>query len=380
MKNKIKIVFIVDSLGRGGAQRQMVELARTIDRNLFEPLVLIYFDIQQLRKDLDDAKIPIFLIKKKSKYDLLFLFKLISFLQQHNPDVVLSYLNTANFWARISGWMAGVKVIISSERSGDVGESKIRILLEMLLQKVTTLTVSNSEYVRNVLVEKVGVDPRKLRVVFNGVDINRLNDVNNARISDLRLKVGLDESHYIIALVGRIAPEKNHKCLIRAMSRLVPLDAKVKVLFFGNEHDLDLKKELIGEILRYDLGEHFIFCGPQEDMAAVYAMSDVVVLPSLWESFPNVVVEAMATGTPVVVSDVSDNSKIISDGKSGYIFRRDDDVALAECLVKLMNLNPDEVALIADSARNSVSKNYSLNVMTESFQKLIISKYFDLSE
>lgn len=372
MMRKMKILFFIDSLGRGGAQRQMVELARNLDRERFEPVVLIYFDIQQLRKDLDDAGVPVFLIEKKSKFDPIFLIRLVCFFREEKPDILQSYLNTANVWARLAGWLAGIRVIVTSERSGNVGESLIRVFLERFLRRVTTLTISNSEFVKDILVNKIGIAPEQVKVVFNGVDIARFNNASETSISKLKSQFNINDNCFVLTLVGRIAPEKNHQCLIKAMSLLYPIRTKTKVLFVGNEHDIDLKKELISEITTKNLDDIFIFCGPQENMAAVYAISDVVVLPSLWESFPNVIVEAMAAGKPVIASDISDNSKIIKHADTGFIFPNDDAVKLANYIKKIMVDDKENINKMGLAGHAHVCSNFSIEKMTNAFQNLYL--------
>src|SRR3954465_3652840 len=95
---RTRVLLLIDSLVRGGAQRQLVELALNLDARRFEPTVLIYFDLQQLRAELDAARIPVVLIEKKGKLDIAFLIKLTGFLRKHRPDVIHAYLNTPNFW------------------------------------------------------------------------------------------------------------------------------------------------------------------------------------------------------------------------------------------------------------------------------------------
>jgi len=372
-----KIFFLIDSLVMGGAQRQLVELAINLDRTLFAPAVVIYFDIQQLRSDLEEAGIPVYLIEKKSKFDVCFLFRLIRFLKIEKPDILQSYLNTANFWARIAGWFAGVRHVIISERSGDVGASrsfaKTRIMLEKMLQYFCSRTVCNSEYVKSRLIHCAGVNPKKIHVIYNGVDVRKFNNSTPGQIEELRATYGITTSDFVIALVGRIAAEKNHACLIRAISKLGELGKNVRVLFVGNELDIELKNSLRNEIAINNLEKQIIFAGAHTNMAAIYAVTNVVVLPSIWESFPNVILEAMAAGRPVVASDISDNRFVVQHRITGYLFENGNSEQLATCLRKLICMDAQQLRVMGETGKALARYKYSNDIMVGKFKDIYVT-------
>ncbi len=366
-------MLLIDSLVRGGAQRQLVELALNLDRVRFDPTVLIYFDLQQFRAELDAARIPVVLIKKKSKFDVAFLIRLTRFLRKHRPDVIQAYLNTPNFWARLAGRLAGIRFILTSERSGDVGHSFVRVVLERVLQHFSHLIIANSESVKSVLLQQIGVPPDKIRVIYNGVDVPKFSTAADSELERLRCRFALGDQDFVVTLPGRLAAEKNHMCLVKAVECLGSVRDRIKVLFVGNELDQALKQRLIAAIRHRSLSDHFIFAGRQDNMAAIYALSDVVVLPSLWESFPNVLLEAMAASRPVIASNISDNRKIIEHGVNGFLFASNDERELANCLDALVNSSRERLARMGEAGLVIAQSRYSIEEMVHSYQTIYSS-------
>lgn len=370
MSKKIKVVLFIDSLVRGGAQRQLVELALNLDRDRFVPTVLIYHDIQQFRPDLDAAGIPVVLISKQGKFDLLFLIRLVMYFRASHPDIVHSYLNTPNFWARMAGKLAGVRYLITSERNIDIHHSSKRVALEKFLARASARVVANAEAIRELLVRKVDMPPEKIEVIYNGVDIAKFTCCNTDRVLALRQDWGILPADFVMVLPGRIVPQKNHKCLIRAIDAMHADKSNLKVVFVGNENDQTLKQELQQLIAELHLTSNFIFAGKQDDMAAVYAAADVIVLPSLWEGFPNVVLEAMAAGKPVIASDIADNRRIVQDGITGYLFPSDSHTELAHCLEKIIDSGDLSRCEMGVAGMELVRSDYSMDKMVKTTQSL----------
>jgi glycosyltransferase involved in cell wall biosynthesis len=365
-----RVLLFIDSLVRGGAQRQLVELALHLDVVRFEPTVLIYCNIQQLRSELDGARIPVVLIEKNRKLDLSFLVRLTSFLRASKPDVIHSYLNTSNLWARIAGKLAGIEFIITSERAGDTGSSSVRTALERILQHTSRFIVANSESAKADYTGKVCVNPERVCVIYNGVDVRKFSPPDGEQLAAHRRSFRLAEDQFVVTLPGRLTVQKNHLCLVKAVAALGHRKDKIRVLFVGNEIDARLKQRVIAEIEARSLDAKFIFGGVQNDMATIYALSNAIVLPSLWESFPNVLLEAMAAGKPVIASDIADNRRIVQHGINGYLFARNDEKELAKHLGDLIDKDRQSLERMGQAGRTLVLEQYSIEKMVQSYEKI----------
>jgi glycosyltransferase involved in cell wall biosynthesis len=361
-----KVILFIDSLVRGGAQRQLVELALNLNRADFDPTVVVYHDLPQLKGDLDAAGVRNLLIPKRGKADLGFLLRLTRFLRRERPDIVHAYLSTPSFWARIAGRLAGIPKIITSERNIDIEHSPMRFWFEKRLQRLSSRIIVNAEAIRHILVERVGIPGDKVVVIYNGVDTEKFGSASSERVEQVRSNLGLTQGNLVLILPGRLAPQKNHLCLIKAVALLPLIPDSLKIVFVGNELDLPLKAKLVESIKRLGLDRHFVFAGPQDDMPAMYAASDAVVLPSLWEGFPNVLLEAMAARRPVVASDIADNGRLVRNDENGYLFPTDDEHALARAIATLIALCPDARAGLGQAGRELVESSYSMARMVKS--------------
>lgn len=369
-KNKIRVCFFIDSLVKGGAQRQLLELATNLSRIRFEVYILIYHNINQFSEDLSRSGIPVVLIEKRKKFDLFFLWKLYRFFLFDQPDIVQSYLNTANFWARIAGKFAGVPRIITSERNIDIQYSRLRMLIEKLIHPLSDLIVVNAQSIKDLLINRLYISKSKVKVIYNGVNLFRFQNVSSDAILSFRNRYNLNNNDFVVVLPGRIQVQKNHDCLIRAIIELKSLSRGWKIVFVGNENDTQLKVKLLNLIKYFKLEQQFIFAGMQNDMAVVYAVADVVVLPSLWEGFPNVLLEAMSAGRVVVASNISDNAQIISHGVNGFLFDSNDYVELSSFLFQLFRMSAYERHEMGDLGRIVVSEKYSLEKFIKSYESI----------
>jgi glycosyltransferase involved in cell wall biosynthesis len=188
--------------------------------------------------------------------------------------------------------------------------------------------------------------------------------------------LGLDADDLNIALVGRVHPQKNHALLVAALRiikerSLLPADRPVVCHCVGEVTVPALYEELQRQIVAADLTRNFRFHGVVQDIRPVYDATDLVVLPSLYEGCPNVVLEAMCRGRMVVASDVCDNARIIDDGVDGVLFASDDAEALARCLVLAAQMDPDRRREMTARARRKIVTDFSAARMVDGYEKLI---------
>jgi len=238
-----KILLFIDSLVGGGAQRQIVTLARCLHDSGYDVSVLTYRNEEQLRYLLDEKNIEHHVIEKKSKLDLLFIFRLYRYFKVIDPDCVISYLNTPNLWGRLAGRMAGIKKIITSERNLDIDKSRVRIVIENLIFRLSSCIVVNANAIKSLLIEK-GIPADKIQVIYNGLDLQYFKPVPLSEAEHFRASYGVLKADRLFLLPGRIMAQKNHLSLIRAVLTRVDVFKSAKLIFVGNEFDKKIKKDL----------------------------------------------------------------------------------------------------------------------------------------
>lgn len=376
MKQK-KIIFLIDSLTSGGAQRQLVTLAASIDKSAFDPMVIVYHDRMHYKGLLDEASVPVVLLKKNGRFDLVFLFKLFIFLHKQRPFLLQSFLFMPNILARLIGSIAKVPFIITSERNIDLQQFPFRRFLEKATYRLSDKIVVNAYAIKDLLTQVIGVPEKKISVIHNGIDTERFGNPNSRKINALLLELGLKESDFVITLPGRIAPQKNHDCLLRALTRISIGKQRITILFVGEEYLVGWSSKLRKKIENLNSKIKVIFMGQRKDIAEIYEISSVIVLPSLWEGFPNVVLEAMAAGKPVIASNIADNHRIIDQGVNGYLFANDTDEELANYLDQLLQMSMYDRQAMGHHGMNKIQDEFTLARMVQSFESLYKSLMID---
>ncbi|MDD4893793.1 MAG: glycosyltransferase [Candidatus Omnitrophica bacterium] len=373
MHSKIRILYIIDSLGFGGSQRQLVELASRLDRSVFDPYVLIYHKDDSFRKVLDDRNVPIVYIRKKMKVDPTFMLKLAKFIKENEFQIINCFWHGPNFIGRLIGKLSGVSVVITSVRDVDV-TGPLYGLLERVMYPLSTKIVVNAVFLRDVLLNSLHIPEIKISVIPNGVDTNLftpLESYDTCVLRELKLNLGILENEFVILLIGRIESQKNHICLVKALDVLRKLTAvKFKALFVGNIVDEKLKAILDKEIISRGFGRTIKFLDPCLDIQFYYSIGNIVVLPSLHEGMSNVLLEAMASGKVVVASDIPANREIVADGENGYLFNSNNYESLARTIFRVMSAPCKRLNSLSQAAAEYVQKEHNVEKMVKSMTVL----------
>lgn len=204
-------------------------------------------------------------------------------------------------------------------------------------------------------------------IVSNGIDVERFRRDESARVS-LRQQWRLAQGYCLIGCVARWHPLKDHANLLEALSLLTKTDPRFRCVLVGTQMESS-NEELVRLIAQFDLGERVILAGPRDDIPAVMSALDVHVLPSIDEAFPNVVLEAMACGTPCVVTDVGDAQKMV--GETGWIAPPRNPDRLRECLTSaLQALAAGDRHALSERVRQRVVERFSIGKMVNEYVQL----------
>ena len=325
---RLRIAFCVTELDPGGAERALVELVTRLDRTRFDPRVYCLSGRGALVDRLDAAGIKTVLLGARSRGDLGVLFRLKAALRQHPPHVLQTWLFHANLAGRIAGWWNGIPVIASGIRVAE-RRSRWPLRLDRWTGALVDVHVCVSEAVREFSQSVAGLDPGKLLVIPNGVDAQRFAI---AAPLDLR-SLGVPTGKPVLIAVGRLDRQKGFDLLLEAIARGRPFpgDPHCVVVGEGPERkNLESKRSELG----LDPQVHFV--GWQQDVAGILKRGAGFVLPSRWEGMPNVVLEAMAAGLPVVATDVEGVREVVVNGETGWVVKPGDPDALALAIREML--------------------------------------------
>lgn len=358
--------LLISDLEFGGAQRQVVELANNMPPEEFEVHVCSLAGYVPLAERLRDRS-RFHIVRKRHKYDFTVALKLAQLFRQLRTSVVHTFLFDADFFGRLGAALARVPAVIGSERNCFEEVKRRNVIAWRLTQRLVKLTVANSN---------AGVDfnsrmlrqPRShYRVVHNGVNTERFYPRD---CDQLRAELGIGPSETVAGIFGSFKPQKNHLTFLAAANHIAKSIPSSKFLFVGDElymgmsNSTEYKRKIHEAVDALGLRSKCIFVGNRPDVERFYNLCDVTVLPSLFEGTPNVALESMASGVPVVASDVSDNAYVIPDTKAGFIVRLGDDIELANRTVAVLT-NPDLRGRMSLFARQWVLNEFSCKRLAE---------------
>jgi len=327
-QKRIKILYVISTLDRAGAEKQMVQLAAGLNRNRFEPEVVCLWRKGPLEEELKNADIPVTLIKKRWKFDLSVVGRLADFIKKKKCEIVHTWLFTSNTYGRMAAKKAGTPIIIASERCVDVWKNIIHRAIDRYLARSTHKIIANADAVKE-FVQNEGIMPDKIEVIRNSFDREKFRkpDRENAR-----RRLGVSEGEVAIGFAGRLSRQKGALYLIKA-GALLPKEIDWKIYIFGEG---PLRRKLEKRARASGIESRVRFMGAFQNSDEILPGLDVFVLPSLWEGLPNVLIEALASQLPVVAADVGGVKEVVKEGSSGFLVPRASARALAEKIEVLL--------------------------------------------
>ncbi len=329
------VVHVVHRLDYGGMENGLVNLINRTPPDRFRHAVVCLKDFTDFRARIADPGVPVLALGKRDGKDVAIYWRLWRALRRLAPDIA----HTRNLPAvdmAAPAALAGVPVRIHGEHGRDVTElghrarkyAAIRRAVSPLVDRYIPLSRELEDWLANV----VGVPRRKIVRIYNGVDGERFRPAQGGREPLPRPGFAPPDA-VVIGAVGRMATVKNQPLLARAFAKLAAradIDAaKLRLVMVG---DGPLRPEVEAIIAAAGLGERVWLAGARDDIPAFYRGFDIFALPSDTEGISNTILEAMASGLPVVATDVGGNPELVVDGETGRLTPAGDPQAMADAL------------------------------------------------
>ena len=326
----IVILHVIPTLGVGGTERQLVGLLTRMDGSRFRQTVCFYTRSVTFEAELQAAGIRTVFHDKFTMPPWVFLARLRRVVREVRPDIVHTWLFSGNFWGRIAAYSCGVRTIVSSDRSLPPRASAGVVLYERFFAP-RTVRLANSRAAAESLGDRYGLDVSRIRVIENAVDPAPARSEPARR--QARAELGLPPDAPVVLMVARQTVEKNHPMFFRAARRVAQARPGTTFVALGHLFDPPAMRRAVEAAGAADAVR---IVEQREDVGRWLSAADVFCLTSNEEGLPNVVLEAMAAGLPVVCADFASARDIVGGEGLGVIVPRDDDAALAEAVVSLL--------------------------------------------
>ncbi|WP_438444674.1 glycosyltransferase [Gorillibacterium sp. sgz5001074] len=364
----MRIAFLIRSLHRGGAERQLVALANELNKLGHQITIYIFYSGGEFEREIEGRGIQLVNLRKKGTWDLLFLGRFIREIRKFKPDYLHGYLTTSNIICSLLKWLWPKTKIVWGIRSShmDLKQyswlSAVNYYIEAKISRLPDLIITNSHAGKLTCIQK-GFPAEKIVVVSNGIDTSHFYpDVRDKSVLKEQYKL----RYKVIGIAGRIDPMKDHFTFFDAVKRLFEKGNICNVICVGDgPSDYALKlKEYVTSI---GMEAHVTWTGAQSQMKMYYNTMDVLVSSSYGEGFSNVIGEAMACGVPCVVTDVGDSALIVRE--SGIVVKPKDAAAMADAIIKIL----DNGSHYSKMARERIEEHFSLTALAQNTERALKS-------
>lgn len=354
----MRVALVNHNLGSGGAEKLIHDMAIEMKSQKIDvDIVLLTSYNGVYENSLKEKRINVIHLSDKwDIYNPKNIFRLIKVLKSY--DVIHTHTYAAQLWTAVASYFLSNKVkLITTEHSTENRRRKIKIFkyLDQIIYSRYNLVVSISESVRESLESWLPTIKKKNYLITNGINLEKFENSKPY----LKSEFGFTEKDIIIVMIARFNYPKDHKTVIKALSKM---DSKYKLLFVGEgplkAQSMELAKTLM-------LEERIKFLGFREDVDKIIKTCDMAILSSFYEGMPLSVLEIMASGTPIIGSNVSGIKEIIKD--SGVLFEVTNEDDLKKAILNVMH---GDRKRILSSEGQLQSKHYSIQKMVGNYRSL----------
>jgi sugar transferase (PEP-CTERM/EpsH1 system associated) len=360
---KIRILHVLHAFSPGGIENGIVNIINRSPDHLIHELCLLSKSGEFINRV--TRPVVVHEMNKKSGNGLRVVFQLQHLFRKLKVDVIHTR-NWAAFDAVVAACLMRKPALIHGEHGRDISDPNGEIFRRNLARRMLAFRarkfVAVSRDLYTWLKQTVHIPIRKLAFIPNGVDTDRFSPGCDF---EMRRELGIAKTEFVVGTVGRLDPVKNHHGLIRAVKRLHDTGYPVRLVIVGDGPLCDAIQRY-AEILQTPKP---LLLGFRDHVERLYRTFDLFVLNSIAEGMSNTLLEAMASGLPIVCTSVGGNVELVANDHTGLLVRSGDDVALVEAMLKNLSTSSDRSVMAANARRFAVN-NFSIKRMVEQYTTL----------
>jgi len=366
------VVHVMFRFDTGGLENGVVNLINHLPANAYRHVVLSLTEVTDFCKRVQRPDVEFIALHKPPGHAVWQYPKLFKIFRQLRPAIVHTN-NLAALECSVPAWAAGVPARIHSEHGWDVTDldgSNLRYQrIRKLYRHFVTHYVSVSGSLHNYLLEKVHVPPQRASLIYNGVDVARFYPA----AAGPEVIAGCPftpDKHWLIGTVGRIQPVKDHANLLRsfaiAIQEHAELANRLRLAIVGDGPLRAQMQTLAGEL---GISDRVWMPGERSDVPNVMRGLHCFTLPSLSEGISYTLLEAMASGLPVVATDVGGNGELVQTNRTGLMVPPANPQALSRALVEVAS-DPAQARQMGNAGRKFVEARFSQKAMLSAYQRV----------
>ena len=365
MDKKIRVVFFIYQFGAGGAARTLLNILNHLDQHVFEP-ILVTLDYNGSYERFLNENIQVNKLPTKRLRSAIIPFA--KFIHQQKVDIVFSTIPNYNIIAILARLFSFTKAITIVREAAYLQEHPLKLRVYGYFYRFAHKVISLSQGVKKNLVNHYNVKSDKIEVIYNPVDLSVIADLSG-RTGDLGEFAHIfQKNKKTIVTAGRFVKEKDQKTLIKAFAK-VRKQIPCQLILLGEgelEHDLKALAQSL------EITDDVYFIGFQQNPYVFFKHADVFVLSSLTEGFGHVLVEALATKTPVVSTNCKPGAQeILQNGTFGQLCEVGNEIDLSKKIYEILTVNDNERAKLVQKGYLR-AKQFDAKKITKQYERIFI--------
>ena len=364
------IVHVIYSLSAGGLENGLINILNRIAENRYRHAIICLTESGSFEKRIQNPDIQVLSLHATPGHSFRVYFKLWKVMRQLKPSIVHTR-NLSALEAQIPAFFLMERVkTVHGVHGRDIfdleGKNRKYNLLRKIIRPLVGRYITVSLDLKKWLVNTIGVNQKSVVQIYNGVD-QTLFKPGIASLSDIEKSVFLPKKTIVIGTVGRLAAVKDQTTLIMAFKKaldILPLEKQHMQLVITG--DGPLKTQLEALINELEIDEFVWMAGDRDDIPNILRLFDIFVLPSVGEGISNTILEAMATGLPILATNVGGNPELVENGVNGYLVPVSDPEKLAAYIVKLVE-SSNSRSLMGKASLNKVSEKFNWDSTVEKY-------------
>lgn len=353
MKN---ICLVTTSLGMGGAEKQVCDLADSFYKEGHKVIILCLNNSVINNPVNDDINIHVLDLKKNIVSFCRCIFQARKILKEFKPQIVHSHMFHANIFSRILRLLCPFPVLISTAHNTNEG-GRLRMCLYRVTDFLTTFSTNVSNEAVESFINKGAVKKGRMVAFYNGIDTNLFKYSLESRINKRR-ELKLKEEDVLMLAVGRLTEAKNYKNMLNALQRVIAVKV-VHLAIIGTGPD---EQQLLSYAEQIGVSQYIHWLGIRFDVKEWMSAMDLYVMSSSWEGMPLVICEAMSCEGLVVATDCGGVKEIV--GNAGFIVPANNPDALSETILSALELTKTKRKRLGITARERIETHYSLDTIS----------------
>ncbi len=367
---RINLLHLITTLEPAGAENLLVSIVRKLDKKRFRTVVGYIYGEGTLAPEIRERDIKVINLSRKGRIDPLLIIRIFLLIRKERIEIIHTHLVHASIAGRIAAKLAGVKVIVST-RHYTYYHSQNRIVnwLERKTAVLNNRIIAISNAVKEHLQERENYQPETISVINNAVDLDCYPLVKE----EIKQKgdCPLSSDCLLIGSVGRLHPSKGYDTLLNSIPEVIAEFPSAKFMIIGDGAQKEYLQKLCVVL---GISEYVVFLGGKahDQVLSFFKRIHLFVLTSNWEGFGIAAIEAMASGKPVVATNVEGLREVVKDGRTGFLVPPGQPKALAKKIILLLK-NPSLCSQMGNEGRKRVETLFSLDGMINELESLYLA-------